>query len=113
MMKNKESASFLFGLIKRARKYGLWITTITQDIEDFIKSEYWKPIVSNASIQLLLKQSTVSIKSLDLLLWLSENEKQKLVSANIWEWLLFADNQHVAIKILASPYEKDFITTDV
>lgn len=113
MMQNDVSASFLFGLIKRARKYWLWITTITQDVEDFVKSNYWKPIVSNSSMQILLKQSTSSIKSLDSIFWLSEAEKQKLVSSNIWEWLFFAWNQHVAVKILASPYEKDFITTDV
>lgn len=113
MMQHDISASFLFWLIKRARKYWLWVTTISQDIEDFVKSKYWKPIVSNSSMQILLKQSPVSIKSLDTIYWLSEAEKTKLVASNIWEWLFFAWNQHVAIKILASPYEKDFISTDI
>lgn len=113
MMQNEVSWNFLFGLIKRARKYWVWVTTITQDVEDFLKSPYWKPIISNASIQILLKQSTASIKSLENTFWLSEAEKQKLVSSNVWEWLFFAGNQHVAIKIIASPAEKEFITTDV
>jgi len=103
----------LYQLIKRARKYGLWVTTITQDVEDFISSKYGKPIVSNSSMQLLLKQSTSSISSLEQTFGLSEAEKQQLVASNIGEGLLFAWNQHVAVKILASPQEKDFITTDV
>jgi len=89
------------------------VTTITQDVEDFISSKYGKPIVSNSSMQLLLKQSTSSIKSLEETFGLSEAEKQQLVASNIWEGLLFAWNQHVAVKILASPDEKEFITTDV
>jgi hypothetical protein len=103
----------LFGLIKRARKYGVWITTISQDIEDFIKSEYGKPIISNSALQILLKQSTTSIKSLNSLLWLSEAEQRRLVSCGVWEWLIFAGPQHVWIKVLASPQEKAFITTDI
>ncbi len=113
MMQDEVSANFLYQLIKRARKYGLWVTTITQDVEDFISSKYGKPIVSNASMQLLLKQSTSSIKSLEETFGLSEAEKQQLVASNIGEGLLFAWNQHVAVKILASPDEKEFITTDV
>jgi type IV secretory pathway VirB4 component len=113
MMQQKVAANFLYQLIKRARKYWLWVTTITQDVEDFMKSDYWKPIVSNASFQILLKQSTASIQVLEKVFGLSEAEKQHLVSANIWEGLLFAGNQHVAVKILASPNETDFISTDV
>ncbi len=111
MMKHNISANFLYGLIKRARKYKLWVTTITQDIEDFIRSEYGKPIISNSSIQILLKQSPASIKSLQQILWLSDAEKQLLVASWVWEGLFFAGNQHIAIKILASPYEKEFIQT--
>ncbi|HMT27477.1 MAG TPA: ATP-binding protein, partial [Candidatus Absconditabacterales bacterium] len=103
MLQNEISANFLFGLIKRARKYGLGITTISQDIEDFVKSKYGKPIVSNSAVQILLKQSTTSIKSLSSILGLTETEKQTLVSANIGEGLLFAGSQHVAVKIMASP----------
>jgi len=111
MMKEKMAASFLYWLIKRARKYKLGVTTITQDVEDFLNSEYWKPIVSNAAVQILLKQSTVSIRALEKVFSLSEAEKNMLVSANVWEGLLFAGQQHVALKILASWYEADFIST--
>ena len=113
MLQNEISANFLFWLTKRARKYGLGITTISQDIEDFIRSQYGKPIVSNSSLQILLKQSTTSIKSLNQLLGLSEAEQQRLISCGIGEGLIFAGNQHIAVKILASPTEKEFITTDV
>ena len=113
MLQNDVSANFMFSMTKRARKYWLWITTISQDIEDFVRSPYWKPIVSNSSVQILLKQSTTSIKSLNQLLWLSEAEQQKLISCRIWEGLIFAWNQHIATQILASPTEKQLITTDV
>ncbi len=113
MLQNDTSAEFLFGLVKRARKYGLGITTISQDIEDFMRSKYGKPIVSNSALQILLKQSTSSVKTLEQIIWLSEAEKQRLVACSIGEWLLFAGNQHVALKILASPQEKAFITTDI
>ncbi|MEI6426002.1 MAG: DUF87 domain-containing protein [Candidatus Absconditabacteria bacterium] len=113
MLQHETSAEFLFGLIKRARKYGLGITTISQDIEDFVRSKYGKPILSNSSLQLLLKQSTTSIKALNDLLGLSEAEQKRLVACGIGEGLIFAGQQHVAVKILASPSEKAFITTDV
>jgi conjugal transfer ATP-binding protein TraC len=113
MFQNETSAEFLFGLTKRARKYWLWITVISQDIEDFVRSKYGKPIISNCALQILLKQSTTSIKTLNELLGLSEAEQRRLVSASVGEWLIFAGNQHVGVKILASPEEKAFITTDV
>ncbi len=113
MFQNETSAEFLFGLTKRARKYGLGITVISQDIEDFVRSKYGKPIISNCALQILLKQSTTSIKALNELLGLSEAEQRRLVSSSVGEWLIFAGNQHVGVKILASPEEKEFITTDV
>ena len=113
MLKHQVSAEFLLGLTKRARKYWLWITTISQDIEDFMASEYGKPIISNSAMQILLKQSTTSIKALNSLLWLSEAEQRRLVACGVWEWLIFAWPQHIWVKILASPEEKSFITTDV
>jgi type IV secretory pathway VirB4 component len=113
MLRHPNSAEFLFWLIKRARKYGVWITTISQDIEDFVRSEYGKPIISNSALQILLKQSTTSIKSLESLLWLSDTEERRLVSCGIWEWLIFAWNQHIWVKILASPQEQAFISTDI
>jgi len=113
MLQNDISANFLYGLIKRARKYGVGITTISQDIEDFVRSKYGKPIISNSALQILLKQSTTSIKSLNALLWLSAAEQQRLVASWVWEWLIFAGSQHIGVKILASAAEKNFITTDV
>lgn len=113
MLRHKTSAEFLFGLIKRARKYWVWITTISQDIEDFVRSEYGKPIISNSALQILLKQSTTSISSLNSLLWLSETEERRLISCWIWEWLIFAWSQHIWVKILASPQEQAFISTDI
>lgn len=85
LLQNDISANFLYGLTKRARKYKLGITTITQDVEDLMRSPYGKPIVSNASMQLLLKQSTASIKTLDEIVGLSEAEKQRLVASSIGE----------------------------
>jgi conjugal transfer ATP-binding protein TraC len=113
LMQQESSANFMYSIIKRARKYGLGITTISQDVEDFVKSKYGKPIISNSALQLLLKQSTSSIKALDKIFGLSDAEQQKLVSCWIGEWLMFAWSQHVSLKIVASPYEKEFITTDV
>ncbi len=113
MFQNDTSAEFLFGLTKRARKYGLGITVISQDIEDFVRSKYGKPIISNCALQILLKQSTTSIKALNELLWLSEAEQRRLVASGIGEGLIFAGSQHVGVKILASPEERAFITTDV
>ena len=111
LLQNEISANFLYGLTKRARKYGVGITTISQDIEDFVRSKYGKPIISNSALQILLKQSTTSIKALNTLLWLSATEQQRLVSAGIGEWLIFASSQHVGVKILSSSSEKNFITT--
>jgi conjugal transfer ATP-binding protein TraC len=113
MLQNPISSNFLFGIVKRARKYGLWVTTISQDVEDFVKSEYGKPIVTNSSLQILLRQSTASIKNLEQIFWLSDAEKQKLVSSNIWDGIIFAGSQHIAVHILASDFEKEFIETNV
>ena len=109
MLQKDISANFLFGLIKRARKYKLGVTTISQDVDDFLKSDYGKPIVTNSSLQILLRQSTASIQGLEKVFWLSEAEKQKLVSSGIGEGIMMAWNQHVAVKILASQFEKDFL----
>jgi type IV secretory pathway VirB4 component len=113
MLQHEISAEFLFGIVKRARKYGLGVTTVSQDIEDFVRSPYGKPIIANSALQILLRQSTISIKALNDLLGLSEAEQRRLVACGVGEGLMFAGNQHVSIKILASPTEKEFITTDV
>ena len=112
MMKYKDSASFLFGLVKRARKYFLGITTITQDVEDFIKSDYGRPIITNSSIQLLLKQSPSSIEAITKAFDLTEGERALLLEAGVGEGLFFAGLKHVAIKIIASYTEDQIITTN-
>lgn len=112
MMKYKDSAAFLFGLVKRARKYFLGITTITQDVEDFIKSDYGRPIITNSSIQVLMKQSPTSIGSVAQAFDLTDGEKAFLLESGVGEGLFFAGLKHVAIKIIASYTEDQIITTD-
>ncbi|MEK7651184.1 MAG: ATP-binding protein [Patescibacteria group bacterium] len=112
MMKYKDSASFLFGLVKRARKYYLGVTTITQDVDDFIKSEYGRPIITNSSIQLLLKQSPTSIGSVAEAFDLTEGEKTFLLESGVGEGLFFAGMKHVAMRVIASYTEDQIITTN-
>lgn len=112
MMKYKDSASFLFGLVKRSRKYYLGITTITQDVEDFLHSEYGRPIVTNSSLQLLMKQSPSSIESVVTTFALTEGERALLLEATVGEGLFFAGLKHIAIKIIPSYTEDKMITTD-
>lgn len=111
IMQYEDSAKFLFGLVKRARKYGLGVTTITQDVEDFMGSSYGKAIVTNSSIQLLLKQSPASIDVLQWIFKLTEQEKYILLNASVGNWLFFAAGEHVGIEILASYFEEQVITT--
>lgn len=111
-MKHKDSASFLHSLAKRARKYYLGITTITQDVEDFLNSEYGKAIVTNSSIQLLMKQSSASIPKLTEVFFLSEGERRLLLAADVGEGLFFAGQNHVAIRVIASEKEHSVITTN-
>ncbi|MBD3250838.1 MAG: DUF87 domain-containing protein [Candidatus Pacebacteria bacterium] len=111
-MKHPDSASFIHSMAKRARKYFLGITTITQDVEDFLHTDYGKAIVSNASIQLLMKQSTASIPILAQTFYLSEGERQLLVSADVGEGVFFAGQNHVALRVVASQEEHEVITTD-
>jgi conjugal transfer ATP-binding protein TraC len=111
IMQYEDSAKFLFGLVKRARKYGLGVTTITQDVEDFMWSSYGKAIVTNSSIQLLLKQSPASIDVLQDVFKLTEQEKYILLNASVGTWLFFAGGEHVGIQILASYFEEKIITT--
>jgi type IV secretory pathway VirB4 component len=112
IMKNKDSASFRFGLVKRARKYYLGVTCITQDVEDFLKSEYGKPIITNSSMQILLKQSPTSIDSVGKTFNLTEGEKAFLLECGVGEGLFFAGLKHVAIKIIPSYTEDQIITTN-
>lgn len=112
MMQHEDSAKFLFGMAKRARKYYLGVTTITQDVSDFLQSPYGKPIVTNSSIQLLLKQSPAAIELVAETFFLTEGEKYLLLESDVGEGIFFAGLKHVAIKIIASYMEDQIITTD-
>ncbi|MDP4000752.1 MAG: DUF87 domain-containing protein [bacterium] len=112
MMQHDDSARFLFGIAKRARKYYLGVTTITQDVSDFLQSPFGKPIVTNSSIQLLLKQSPAAIDLVAETFFLTEGEKYLLLESDIGEGIFFAGLKHVAIKIIASYMEDQIITTD-
>jgi len=112
MMQHEDSAKFLFGLVKRARKYYLGVTTITQDVEDFIKSGYGKPIVTNSSMQLLLKQAPSSVDVLGKTFNLTDGEKYVLLNSGVGQGLFFAGNKHVAIQTIASYTEDKIVTTN-
>lgn len=112
MMRNEESAKFLFSMAKRARKYYLGVTTITQDISDFLGSKYGKPIVTNSSIQLLLRQSPAAIDALSEVFYLTDHEKFRLLESDVGEGIFFAGLKHVAIKVVASYAEDQVITSD-
>jgi len=112
MMQHEESAKFLYGLVKRARKYYLGVTTITQDVEDFIKSDYGKPIITNSSMQLLLRQSPSAVPHLQKIFNLTEGEKYLLLNSGIGQGLFFAGNKHVAIQVIASYLEDQIVTTN-
>jgi len=110
MMQYSDSASFIYGVAKRARKYFLGLTTATQDVEDFLSSDYGKAILTNSSIQILLKQSPSEINTVVETFYLSEGEKQLLLSATVGSGIFFAGQNHVAIQVVASPFEHDIIT---
>lgn len=110
MMKYPDSASFMYSIAKRARKYNLGVATITQDVEDFLGSDYGKAIVTNSSIQVLLKQSAAAIDHLVEVFYLSEGEKNLLLSADVGEGLFFAGPNHIAIRVQASPDEHLLLT---
>jgi type IV secretory pathway VirB4 component len=111
LMRYGDSASFLYSIAKRARKYYLGLTTITQDVEDFLGTDYGKAIVTNSSIQILLKQSSAAIDRVAEVFYLSEGERHLLLSADVGQGLFFAGPNHVAIRIVASPEEYNLITT--
>lgn len=111
LMKHPDSANFLYGLAKRARKYYLGVTTITQDVEDFISTDHGKAIITNSSLQILLKQSPAAIDKLAQIFYLSGGEKHFLLSANVGEGLFFAGSSHVAMQIIASPEEYHLATS--
>ena len=112
MMKSEDTASFLYGMAKRGRKYYLGLATITQDVDDFLKSPYGLPMISNSSIQILLKQSPTTIDTLQKTFNLSEEEKYLLLESDVGEGIFFAGLKHVAIKVIASYTEDQIITSD-
>ena len=112
IMQHDDSAKFLFWLVKRARKYNLWVTTITQDVEDFAMSAYGKPIITNSSIQILLKQSTASIDALQNIFKLTDQEKYILLNSWVGQGLFFAWAEHVGIQVLASYFEEQVVSTN-
>lgn len=112
LMKYEDSANFLFSLAKRARKYNLGITTITQDVEDFMGSRMGRAIVANASMQILLKQSTSAVDVLSDTFKLTSEEKKRLSQFPVGQGLFFAGQSHVHVQIIASPTEAGLITTN-
>lgn len=112
MMKSEDTASFLLGLAKRGRKYYLGLATITQDVEDFLKSPYGLPIITNSSIQILLKQSPSSIDIVQKTFNLTDEEKYLLLESDVGEGIFFVGMKHVAIKVIASYTEDQIITTN-
>jgi len=111
LMKYDDSANFLFSLAKRARKYFLGLTTVTQDVEDFMSSKMGRAIVANSSMQILLKQSSSAVDVLSDVFKLTEEEKKRLANFPVGQGLFFAGQSHVHIQIEASPTEKQLITT--
>ncbi len=112
LMKYEDSANFMFSLAKRARKYNLGLTTISQDVEDFMGSRMGRAIVANASMQLLLKQSTSAVDVLSDVFKLTSEEKKRLSQFPVGQGLFFAGQSHVHIQIAASPTETGLITTN-
>jgi type IV secretory pathway VirB4 component len=112
MMKSEDTASFLLGLAKRGRKYYLGLATITQDVDDFLKSPYGLPIITNSSIQILLKQSPSSIDNVQKTFNLTDEEKYLLLESDVGEGIFFVGLKHVALKVVASYTEDQIITTN-
>lgn len=111
MMKYPDSGQFLNSIAKRARKYYLGLTTITQDVEDFLSVDLGKSIIQNSSVQILLKQSSAAIDKVAEIFYLSEGEQHLLLSADIGEGLFFAGPAHAAIRVISSPEEHALATT--
>ncbi|MDD5294617.1 MAG: conjugal transfer protein TraC, partial [Patescibacteria group bacterium] len=112
LMQHEDSAKFIFALVKRCRKYYLGVTTITQDVNDFLTSPYGQAIVTNSSLQLLLKQSPAAIDLIQKTFALTEGEKYLLLEGGVGEGIFFAGRKHAAIKVVASYAEDQLITSD-
>ncbi len=112
MMQYEDSAKFIFALVKRCRKYYLGVTTITQDVNDFLTSPYGQAIVNNSALQILMKQSPAAINLVKKTFMLTEGEKYLLLECGVGEGIFFAGNKHVAMKVVASYTEDQLITSD-
>lgn len=111
MMRYPDTAQFLWSVVKRSRKYYLGLTTITQDVEDFLAQDIGKAIVTNSALRVLLKQSPAAIDKIGDLFYLSQGERQLLLAANVGEGIFFAGPHHAPIRVVASPDEYKLITT--
>jgi type IV secretory pathway VirB4 component len=112
LMQNEDSAKFIFALVKRCRKYYLGVTTITQDVNDFLRSPYGQAIVTNSAMQLLLKQSPAAVDLIQKTFLLTDGEKFLLLEGGVGEGIFFAGSKHAAIKIVASYAEDQIVTTN-
>ncbi|MBI5369675.1 DUF87 domain-containing protein [Candidatus Uhrbacteria bacterium] len=112
LMTNEDSAKFIFALVKRARKYYLGVTTITQDVNDFLRSPYGQAIVTNSAMQVLLKQSPSAVDNVQQTFNLTDGEKYLLLESGVGEGIFFAGQKHAAIKIVASYTEDQIVTTN-
>lgn len=111
-MQYEDSARFMFALVKRCRKYYLGITTITQDVNDFLRSPYGQAIVNNSSLQLLMKQSPSAVDLIQKTFDLTDGEKFLLLESGVGEGIFFAGQKHAAIKVVASYTEDQIVTTN-
>ena len=112
LMQNEDSAKFVYALVKRCRKYYLGVTTITQDVNDFLLSPYGQAIVTNSSLQLLMRQSPAAIDLIQKVFILTDGEKYLLLECGVGEGIFFAGDKHAAIKVVASYTEDQLITSD-
>ena len=112
LLRHEDSAAFIHGLIKRARKYYLGVTTITQDVEDFLGTDMGKTVITNSAMQLLMKQAPSAIPKLTEVFKLTEGEQYSILNATQGQGIFFADRKHVAIQVIASYNEHRVITTN-
>ncbi|MCX6778915.1 MAG: ATP-binding protein [Candidatus Magasanikbacteria bacterium] len=112
LMQHEDSAKFIFALVKRCRKYYLGVTTITQDVNDFLRSPYGQAIVNNSALQILLKQAPGAVEQIASTFMLTQGEKYLLLESGVGEGIFFAGQKHAAIKVVASYTEDQMVTTD-
>ncbi len=112
LMQHEDSAKFIYALVKRCRKYYLGVTTITQDVNDFLKSQYGQAIVTSSALQLLMKQSSAAVDLIQKTFLLTESEKYLLLESGVGEGIFFAGSKHAAIKVVASYTEDQIVTTN-